>query len=66
VQDGPEWQRHIGNKEKRRKLALNASLKKMGNVRGARTAHDCSDRHSSRDCGTPTCHNSEFSGVEAV
>ena len=28
--DGPEWQRHIGNKTQRYKLAVDASLNAMG------------------------------------
>jgi len=30
AEDGPEWQRHIGNKTRRRKLAVDASLNAMG------------------------------------
>ena len=30
AEDGPEWQRHIGNKAVRYKLALDASLNALG------------------------------------
>jgi len=30
AEDGPEWQRHIGNKTRRRKLAVDDSLNAMG------------------------------------
>jgi len=38
LSDGPEWQRHISNKEKRYKLAVDASLNAMGSLSKALVA----------------------------
>jgi len=46
LSDGPEWQRHIGNKAKRYKLAVDASLNSMGSPYKALVAFTDVGKHA--------------------